>query len=98
MSTHELKTWPEFFEAVQSGEKSFEVRKNDRNFSVGDTLWLREYLPDDRRFTGRSISRTVTYVLHGGEFGINSEYCVLGLARPYDAVRILSPRSHAGGA
>jgi len=25
---HELKTWPEFFRAIESGHKTFEVRKN----------------------------------------------------------------------
>ena len=29
---HELKTWIEYFELVMSGEKPFELRKNDRDF------------------------------------------------------------------
>ena len=33
---HELKCWPEYFEAVISGAKTFEVRKNDRDFAVRD--------------------------------------------------------------
>lgn len=37
---HKLKTWPEFFLALEMWRKMFEVRKNDRNFSVGDTLLL----------------------------------------------------------
>ena len=39
---HELKTDPAVFKAVSEGRKNFEIRKNDRNFQVGDELWLKE--------------------------------------------------------
>lgn len=42
---HSLKTLPVYFAAVLRGDKTFEVRKNDRNFQTGDTLVLREYDP-----------------------------------------------------
>lgn len=49
--THCLKTTPEYFEAVQSGAKTFELRReDDKTFDVGDTLMLLEWdfmsLPD----------------------------------------------------
>jgi ASC-1-like (ASCH) protein len=40
---HELKIDPEYFAAVRNGEKQFELRRNDRNFSIGDYLALNEY-------------------------------------------------------
>lgn len=46
MSHHELKTWPVHFEAVWRGDKTFEVRLDDRAYQCGDTVTLREW---DRR-------------------------------------------------
>lgn len=37
---HELKTWPDFFDAIWNNEKHFELRKDDRGFQAGDTLLL----------------------------------------------------------
>jgi len=41
--THALKTWPEYFQAVAERGKTFEVRKADRPFKVGETLLLQEW-------------------------------------------------------
>lgn len=60
---HELKCWPEYFQAVKSGIKPFEVRKWDRPYAVGDTLVLREYDPQKQDYTGDSIKRIITYLL-----------------------------------
>ena len=79
MTTHELKTWPAYFIAVCIGEKTFEVRKNDRKFTVDDILHLREWCPDLREYTGRDTRRRVSYVLPGGRFGIEAGYVVMGL-------------------
>lgn len=78
---HELKTLPAFFDAVTRGDKTFEVRKDDRGFAAGDVLWLREWNPDSQRH-GAGYVRRVTYVLKGGQFGIDKDWCVLGLGAP----------------
>lgn len=78
--THKLKTWPEYFEKVYSLDKLFEVRKNDRNFKVGDTLILEEYDANTKTYSGRRIACQVTYILYGGSFGIEQGYCVMSLS------------------
>ena len=61
--THKLKTWPEYFQAVKSGEKNFEIRKNDRDYQVGDTLLLLEYDPETGYTAELPLNREITYIL-----------------------------------
>lgn len=76
--THELKTWPEYFEEIFSGLKSFEVRENDRQFRVGDILHLREWY--NGYYTGRECKREIIYLLTGTQFiGIKEGYCVMSI-------------------
>lgn len=82
---HELKVWPPYFEAVACGEKTFEIRKNDRLFRGGDTLWLREWNPKTSRYTGRECHRLVTFVYDGRPAHLEAGYCIMGLAHPEDA-------------
>ena len=57
-----LKTWPRYFDAVERGTKTFEIRRNDRPFMVGTKLVLHEYDPEEDVFTGRTLERVVTYM------------------------------------
>lgn len=77
---HELKCWPPYFHDVQSGIKTFEVRRWDRFYSVGDEVLLREWDPHDQEYTGRVIRRSIVYLFEGGAFGIDPSYCILGIA------------------
>lgn len=85
MKTHTLKTWPSYFEAIQRGDKRFEIRKNDRDFAIGDVLHLKEYDPgldvviDRHKFTDRSLLCTVTHIIYGGQFGIDPAFCVMSI-------------------
>jgi hypothetical protein len=60
---HELKTWPEYFEAIVNGDKTFELRKDDRGFKVGDVLRLREWNPEKKFYSGRYVLVRVKYIL-----------------------------------
>lgn len=78
---HELKTWPEFFAAVASGEKTFELRSDDRQFRSGDTLLLREFYPSTETYSGAELRCAVTYVLRGPAWGLEKGYAILALDR-----------------
>lgn len=79
MAVHIVKTWREMFAHVWDGKKPFEVRKNDRDYRVGDLLIQREYDKDGRTFTGRYVRAIISYKLDGGQFGVEPGYCVLAL-------------------
>lgn len=75
--THELKIWPEFFASILNGTKTFEVRKNDRDFKIGDRILLREYEPDTNTYTGDNLLISITYVLHGDPvWGLALNMCI----------------------
>ena len=77
MNIHELKTWPEYFQEVDNGNKPFEIRKNDRGFEVGDELLLMEWNPETEAYTGRGIAKRVTYMT---DFRQRGNFVVLGIA------------------
>jgi hypothetical protein len=79
--THELKTWRSYFQLIWDNKKPFELRKNDRGYKVGDTLYLREYNEGDREYTGRYIDAYVTCMVENApEFGLMDGYCIMGIS------------------
>lgn len=94
MTHHDLKVAPEYMSALVSGDKTFEVRRNDRGFQRGDTLRLYEYgdklcVPDcTDKYCSRKpriIDRTITFVYSGdprfgGHGGLAPGFVVLGLS------------------
>ena len=92
MTEHILKLNDRYFDAVANGIKTFEIRKNDRDYKVGDTLVLKEVNDDGRRLTypnhdlgmnlDYEVKVAVTYILTHDEFdGISEGYVALGIRR-----------------
>jgi len=72
---HYLKTETEHYQAIERGFKKFELRKNDRNFQVGDMVYLEEVVNGIK--TGRSLPQfEIQYVLTGGKYGLPDDYCI----------------------
>lgn len=87
MKAHELKTDPDVFQAVLDGLKTYEIRKNDRGFAVGDTLVLRETTYSGSaiaagvplEYTGRQYVTSVTHMLTGPVYGLEAGWSILSL-------------------
>lgn len=78
VNVHELKILQKYYKHVLSGEKKFEIRKDDRDYDVGDIILLREW--DGESYTGRQVYKRITYILRDAEkFGLKKGYCILSL-------------------
>jgi len=78
---HELKTWTEHYQNVVRGLKPWEIRLNDRNYQIGDTLVLKEYFPNLEKYSGEETKVEVIHILHGGNFGIEKGYCIMTIKK-----------------
>lgn len=79
MKIHELKCWPQPFFDVASGAKRCEVRQNDRDFRVGDRLFLRCWDPEREGYTGQDCVVEVTHVLCGPDWGLSAGLVVMSV-------------------
>lgn len=59
----EKKVWPEYFQSILDGIKTFELRLADFKCNPNDVLLLREWNPDTKNYTGRALEKTITYVI-----------------------------------
>lgn len=59
---HNLKINKEFYTPILEQIKTFEIRKNDRNFHVGDKIILNEWDHKKRQYTGRKTNIEITYI------------------------------------
>ncbi|MDC7288518.1 DUF3850 domain-containing protein [Blautia schinkii] len=79
MKHHKIKILPEYFGQVATvggGKKRFEIRKNDRDYQVGDTVTLQEWEPDSG-YTGNEITIQIGYLLKDcPEYGLLPGYCI----------------------
>lgn len=96
MAEHKLKCWPAYFDALQRGDKNFEVRRDDRGFQRGDVLVLEKYSPTEHRyeFAGYgygaqkiTLRRRISYILTGGQLGVEPGYVVMAL-EPIDEAEV----------
>jgi hypothetical protein len=79
VTTHELKTLPDFYRAICAGVKKFEIRRDDRGFALGDILLLKEW--QSFGYTGEEKAVQITYLLRGHE-GLSPGFVIMGIEMP----------------
>ena len=94
MKLHELKILHKYLVDVDLGKKTFELRKNDRDYQVGDLIRFIDIREDDST-DNKNIYKNqiepnidedtlyrITYVLKGTEkYGLNKDYCILAIKK-----------------
>lgn len=75
---HHLKAWTPMFREIKYGKRDFDVRKNDRDYKVGDTLILNDFDPVKEKFTGDWAPRLITFKFDNKQF-VKEGYVILGL-------------------
>lgn len=80
MRTHKLKLNSCYYDDSAAGIKTFEIRKNDRDFKVGDILELREWiwsgLDGKGTYTGEVHWKIITYILDDEEYLYEGFVCL----------------------
>lgn len=75
---HVLKVVEPYYTALKERKKTFEVRRFDRDYKVGDVLILKKYNPALNDYNGE-IHCAVTYILSDKQY-CKEGYCIMGLA------------------
>lgn len=83
MVKHKLKLNADYYKDSANGIKTFEIRKNDRNYKVGDILELREWiwssLDGKGTYTGDVHWKIITYIFSDLEY-LPKDYVLLAVS------------------
>ena len=89
MKLHELKILHKYLVDVDLGNKTFELRKNDRDYQVGDLIHFIDIRENDSTSKNRiepnideNTLYRITYVLKDVEkYGLDRDYCILAIKK-----------------
>jgi Domain of unknown function (DUF3850) len=89
MTTHKVRSWKHLFAPMLAGVKTHDLRKNDRDYKVGDEMLMQEYEPATGLYTGREQLVQITYITGNGK---HQNPCAVSSAVLQDGYVILSIR------
>lgn len=88
MKLHELKIKHEYLIEVDRGRKTFELRKNDRDYQVGDLIHFIDIKQSNSDncdcdiYINEDALYKITYILKNvEEYGLDKDYCILGIKK-----------------
>lgn len=88
MTTHFVKSWSHLYDAIVSGAKPYDLRKNDRDYKVGDVLCLGRWdNVNGAGYSGECLSKTISYITSNetpcavSSAVLPNDYCILGFEK-----------------
>jgi hypothetical protein len=102
---HELRCWAPYFDEIKAGRKTFELRRDDRGYQKGDELVLVRADPEHPhgfwtesgapalRNEAATLRMRVTYITHGGRFGLQDGWVCMGISEISEPAYSSSPRA-----
>lgn len=70
-TVHVIRAWPIFFKDLENSTKTFEFRKDDRDYEVGNILEIHEYDDYTEHYSGKVLSFEIIHLLRNGKtFGL----------------------------
>ena len=87
MTVHKVKSWIKLFNPMLQGNKTHDLRLNDRNYQVGDILELQEYDEIKKEYTGRIQKVQITYLTSAenpcamSDIGLTKDYVILSITK-----------------
>lgn len=85
ITIHELRSWPDEFDAIASGEKKADFRKNDRGFAEGDLIILQEYVPTPDEWASNGRDPELAYGEDYEPGTLTGEFCLVRITHITDA-------------
>lgn len=82
---HSVKSWSHFFQAIKSGVKVHDLRKNDRGYNVGDIMRYEEYDFVKGEYTGEKMLAQITYLTDNrvpcafSSAILPADYCIMSI-------------------
>lgn len=87
-TTHTVRSWSYLFQEMKAGRKTHDLRKNDREYAVGDRLLLQEYNQAYGTYTGESLLMDITYITGRSTVPcavstavLPDDYCILSVTK-----------------
>lgn len=78
MKWHCVKINFEYAVEHQSGNKPWELRKNDRDYKVGDCIHF-EVMKDGEKIG--EYQRKIVYLFEGGKYGLEKDHVIMTISK-----------------